>query len=96
MGFLFTIIALVGLLAALGYTGYLYQFDRVARTRAGGEVVRERVRRRMPAALGSTAAAVLGLALTSGSLVADVIGIILAGGAGVWSAGQIGRANKQL
>ena len=96
MGFIFTLIALVGLLAALGYSGFLWQFDKVAQRRAGGEIARQRIKKRMPLALGSTAVAVLGLILTSGSGFGDVLGIILAGGAGVWSATQIGQANKQL
>lgn len=97
MGFIFTLIALVGLLAALGYSGFLWQFDKVAQKRAGGELARQRIKKRMPLALGSSAAAALGLIITAASGTGgDIIGIILAGGAGVWSASQIGQANKQL
>lgn len=96
MGFIFTVIALLGLLATLGYTGYLFQLDRVAQKRAGGEVARSRVKKRMPVALGSTGAAVLGLILTSGGIAPDIIGIILAGGAGAYSVKELGDANKQL
>lgn len=97
MGFLWTIIAVVGLLATLGYTAYLWQLDRVAQKRAGGDEVRNRVKKRMPVALISSGAALVGLIMTSGdSTTADVIGMILAGGAGAFSLGQLGQANKQL
>lgn len=96
MGIIFTVIALIGLLATLGYTGYLWQLDRVAKGRAGGDAVAVRVKKRMPVALGSTAAAVLGLILTAGGITPDIIGIILAGGAGAYSVKELGQANKQL
>lgn len=96
MGFIWTVIAIVGLLATLGYTGYLWQLDRVAQQRAGGEATRVRVKKRMPVALGSTGVALLGTLLTNGSLGMDIVGIILAGGAGLYSAGQLKQANRQL
>lgn len=96
MGVIFTLIALVGLLATLGYTGYLFQLDRVAKGRAGGDATSVRVKKRMPVALGSTAAAVVGLILTGGGIAPDIIGIILAGGAGAYSVKELGQANKQL
>lgn len=89
-------VTLVGLLATLGYTGYLWQLDRVAQKRAGGDATQVRIKKRMPVALGATGVAVLGMLLTLGGITPDIIGIILAGGAGTFSAKQLGQANKQL
>lgn len=89
-------VALVGVLAALGYSGYLWQLDRVAQQRAGGDTTRALVRKRMPVALGSTGVAAVGWLFTLGGVAPDIIGIILAGGAGLYSLGQLGQANKKL
>ncbi|MDQ6657622.1 MAG: hypothetical protein M3Z00_05245 [Actinomycetota bacterium] len=89
-------VTLVGLLATLGYTGFLWQLDRVAAKRAGGAATQVRVKKRMPVALGATGAAVLGMLLTFGGITPDIIGIILAGGAGVFSSKELRQANKQL
>jgi hypothetical protein len=89
-------VTLVGLLATLGYTGYLWQLDRVAQKRPGGDATIVRVKKRMPVALGATGVAALGLLLTLGGIAPDIIGIILAGGAGSFSVKQLGQANKSL
>ncbi|NNG36824.1 hypothetical protein [Nakamurella aerolata] len=96
IGIIAFIVTLVGVLAALGYTGYLYQLQRVAQQRAGGEAAIARVRKRMPVSLGASGAAILGLLLTMGGIPLDVVGIILGGGAGLFAAGQLKQANKQL
>ncbi len=97
IGIIAFLVTLVGLLATLGYTGFLWQLDRVAQRRAGGDATQVLVKKRMPVALGSTGVGALGFLIALGSgLGADVIGIILAGGAGLFAVGQLGQANKKL
>lgn len=97
MGIIALLITLVGLLATLGYTGYLWQLDKVAQRRPGGAATTARIKKRMPVALGATGVGALGflIALATG-ITPDIIGIILAGGAGVFSVKQLGQANKNL
>jgi len=97
IGIIAFLVTLAGLLATLGYTGFLWQLDRVAQRRAGGDATRVLVKKRMPVAAGAAGVGALGFLIALGSgLGADVIGIILAGGAGLFAAGQLGKANKQL
>ncbi len=97
IGIIAFLVTLAGLLATLGYTGFLWQLDRVAQRRAGGDATRVLVKKRMPVAAGAAGVGALGFLIALGSgFGADVIGILLAGGAGLFAAGQLGKANKQL
>lgn len=78
------LVALVGLLAALGHVGYLAMLNNAARRRgAVGATTAEYVNGRWKIAGGTAGAAALALLLTSGGLPLDVIGLLLGGGAGI-------------
>ncbi|MFC5951681.1 hypothetical protein ACFQH9_25780 [Pseudonocardia lutea] len=85
MGIVFSLIALVGLLAALGHFGYVAMLNNAAKKKgAAGAEIAAYTRTRLPVAAGATGVALLGLLITSGpSLTADVIGMLLAAGGGV-------------
>lgn len=83
-GIVATVVALVGLLAALGHVGYLAMLSSAARRRgAAGDSTSAYVDGRWKVAGGTTAVALLGLLLTSGGVVPDVLGLLLGGGAGI-------------
>jgi len=83
-GVVATVIALVGLLAALGHAGYLAMINQAARKRgASGGAAADYVSGRWKVAGVTTLAALLGLLLTSGGFTPDVLGLLLGGGAGI-------------
>jgi hypothetical protein len=78
------LVALVGLLVALGNAGYLAMLNSAARKRGlSGESAALFVKERRGVAVGTTAVAALGLLTLGGSVPVDVLGAVLAAGGGV-------------
>ena len=79
------VVAVGGLLVALGNAGYLAMLNSAARKRGlSGESAALFVKERRGVAVGTTAVAALGLLLTlGGSVPVDVLGAVLAAGGGV-------------
>lgn len=97
IGFVAMIVALVGLLVALGHDGYLLMLGSVAKKRTGGEPVSRFVRGRWPVALIATIGALIGLAITGGgSVTADIIGAIIAAGSGYAAARSLATTRKRF
>jgi hypothetical protein len=86
-GIVAAVVALVGLLAALGHVGYLAMLNNAAKKRglSGGTTV-DYVNSRWKVAGGTAGVAVLGLLMTTSSSVPiDLIGLVLGGGAGLYA-----------
>jgi hypothetical protein len=85
VGIVAALIALLGLLVALGNAGYLAMLNSAARKRGlAGESTVQYVKERRGVALGATAVAALGLLLTmGGSVPVDVLGMALGAGGGL-------------
>lgn len=83
-GIVAAVVAIIGVLAALGHVGYLAMLNSAAKKRglSGGSAA-DYVNGRWKVAGGTTAVAILGLLLTSGGVVPDILGMLLAGGAGI-------------
>ena len=97
MGIVATVIALVGLLVALGHVGYLVMLSKAARERGiSGGTTSEYVSGRWKVAGGTAAVALLGLLLTNGGLTPDILGIILGGGAGLVAKQSLDTTRKQF
>jgi hypothetical protein len=81
-----TVIALVGLLVALGHVGYLAMLNSAARQRgAVGSTTTDYVNSRWKVAGGTAGAGVLALLLTaSSSMPVDVLGLLLGGGVALY------------
>lgn len=78
------VIALVGVLAAAGHVGYLAMLNKSAKERGlSGSATSSYVSGRWKVAGGTLLIALVGLLFTTGGVAMDVIGILLAGGAGV-------------
>jgi hypothetical protein len=96
-GIVATVIALVGLLVALGHVGYLAMLGNAARQRgAAGGATLDYVSGRWKVAGGTTAVALLGLLLTSGGMAPDVLGVLLGGGAGIAAKGALDSTRAQF
>jgi hypothetical protein len=86
-GIVAAVIALVGLIVALGHVGYLAMLGSAAKKRglSGGTTI-DYVNSRWKVAGGTAGAALLGLLLTSsGSVPVDLVGLLLGGGAGFYA-----------
>jgi hypothetical protein len=86
-GIVAAVVALVGLLAALGHVGYLAMLNSAAKKRglSGGTTV-DYVNSRWKVAGGTAGVALLGLLMTTSSSVPiDLVGLVLGGGAGLYA-----------
>jgi hypothetical protein len=80
LGLIAGLISIAGVLAALGFDGYLLMLGSLARKRAGGDRVAQFAKSRWLVAGGTTAAGLLALWISMGGPVSDVIAILLAAG----------------
>jgi hypothetical protein len=97
IGLVAFVVALVGLLAALGHVGYLAMLNSAARKRgASGAYAVDYVSGRWKVAGITTGAAALALLLTSGGIAPDILGILLGGGAGIVAKNQLDSTRKQF
>jgi hypothetical protein len=96
-GIVAAVIALVGLLAALGHVGYLAMLNSAARKRGvSGGATSDYVSGRWKVAGGTALIAALGLLLTTGGVFPDVLGLILGGGAGVAAKQSLDATRNQF
>jgi len=91
-----TIITVLGLLASLGYGGYLLMLSSVASKRPGAAHLAADARGRIPAAGGLALGALVALLLTGGGVPLDVIGLLVGGGVGLVAVNQFQGARKRL
>ena len=86
-GIVAAVVALVGLLVALGHVGYLALLGNAARKKGlSGGTTSDYVNSRWKVAGGTAGLALLGLLLTSAdSMTVDVLGLLVGGGAGLYA-----------
>jgi hypothetical protein len=98
VGIVATLVALVGLLAALGHVGYLAMLNSAARKRgASGAYAIDYVNGRWKVAGATAAVAALGLLFTAGGNVPiDVVGMLLSGGAGFVAKQQLDSTRNKF
>jgi hypothetical protein len=98
IGIIAFVIALVGLVAALGHVGYLAMLNSAARKRgASGQYAVDYVGGRWKVAGITSAVAAFGLLLTTGETVPiDVLGLLVSGGAGVVAQQQLEATRKKF
>jgi hypothetical protein len=83
-GIVAAVIALVGVIVALGHVGYLAMLNKAAKQRgASGAATIDYVSGRWKVAGGTAGVALLGLLLTQGGFTPDLLGLLLGGGAGI-------------
>lgn len=91
------LVALLGLLAALGYGGYLLMLRSVATKRPGAGHLASDARKRLPVAGGLAVGAFVALLLTGAdSIPVDILGLLAGGGLGLAATGQLQAARKRL
>jgi hypothetical protein len=97
-GIVAAVIALIGLLVALGHVGYLAMLNSAARKRGlSGGATSEYVSGRWKVAGGTAAIALLGVLLTrADSIPVDVIGLLVGGGAGLAAKNALDSTRKQF
>jgi hypothetical protein len=84
VGVIAAVIALVGVIVALGHVGYLAMLRNAAKERgASGAATLHYVDGRWKTAGGTALVALLGLLLTSGGVTPDILGLLIGGGAGL-------------
>lgn len=97
IGIIAAVVALVAMAVALGNLGYLGMLHRAAKKRgAAGAPFTDHVRGRLPVAGGAAAGALVGLLLTSGGLVPDVLGLLLGVGSGLVAKASLDATRAQF
>ncbi|MGM1061016.1 hypothetical protein [Saccharothrix sp. Mg75] len=98
IGLITGLVAILGVLAALAHDGYLAMLGSVAKSkRAAGAPVAQYVRSRWTVAGVTTIIALVGLLITAGEGVSgDVIGALIAGGAGLAATNALQGTRKRL
>jgi hypothetical protein len=92
-----TIVAVLGLLAAVGYGGYLLMLSSMAAKRPGAAHLVADARGRLPAAGGLTLGTIVALLLVlGGNIPLDVVGLVVGGGLGLVSVNQLQAARRRL
>ncbi|HEY2204027.1 MAG TPA: hypothetical protein VGH99_06075 [Pseudonocardia sp.] len=91
------VVTLAGLLVTLGHAGYLAMLSSAAKRSglSGGSTLEYVHARRTPAAL-LVVAALVGMLCTNGGPVLDVLGLVIAGGAGVAGARALGETRRRF
>ncbi|WP_297661260.1 hypothetical protein [Pseudonocardia sp.] len=97
-GIVAAVVALVGLLAALGHVGYLAMLNNAARKRGlSGTATSDYVSGRWKVAGGTALVALIGLLLTNANSVpVDVVGLLLGGGAGIAAKQALDSTREQF
>jgi hypothetical protein len=97
-GIVAAVVALVGLLAALGHVGYLAMLNNAAKKRGlSGGTTTDYVNSRWKVAGGTAGVALLGLLLTSANSVpVDLVGLLIGGGAGLYAKGALDTTRNRF
>jgi hypothetical protein len=98
IGLIAGLIAIAGVLATLAHDGYLTMLGSAAKSKgASGAPVAQYVRSRWTLAGVTTIIALVGLLITAGgALSGDIIGALIAGGAGLAAANSLQGTRRQL